>query len=165
MHFKLFTYSVPCGESAEAELNGFLSSHRIVNVSHHVVPRPDGACLLFVVEYLDGGGGGGRKPSAAERIDYREKLSEADFEVFRRLREVRKTLAEAEGVPVYTVLTNAQLAEIAERRIATKAGLAEIEGVGAARVEKYGDRLAAACAEIMAADGTGKNDAADGQSL
>ena len=37
-------------------------------------------------------------------------LKPEEFEVFSRLREWRKAAAEKEGVPVYTVLTNEQLA-------------------------------------------------------
>ena len=43
-------------------------------------------------------------------VDYREVLKPEEFEMFSRLREWRKALAEKEGVPVYTLLTNEQLA-------------------------------------------------------
>ena len=46
-----------------------------------------------------------------------------------------------EGVPVYTVLTNEQLAQMVQKQVKSKAGLKEIEGVGDARVEKYGETL------------------------
>lgn len=65
-------------------------------------------------------------------------LKPEEFEVFSRLREWRKGMAEQEGVPVYVVFTNEQLAEMVKKRVSTKAGLKEIEGVGDARVEKYG---------------------------
>jgi len=42
------------------------------------------------------------------------------------------------GVPPYAVFTNEQLAEMVRRPVQTLAGLAGIDGVGAARVEKYG---------------------------
>jgi hypothetical protein len=38
-------------------------------------------------------------------VDYKEVLKPEEFEVFSRLREWRKGVAEKEGVPVYTVLT------------------------------------------------------------
>ena len=71
-------------------------------------------------------------------MDYKELLKPEEFEVFSRLREWRKGMAEQEGVPVYVVFTNEQLAEMVKKRVSTKAGLKEIEGVGDARVEKYG---------------------------
>jgi superfamily II DNA helicase RecQ len=74
-------------------------------------------------------------------VDYKELLKPEEFQVFSRLRDWRKAVAEKEGVPVYTVLTNEQLAQIVQKRINTKAGLKEIEGVGEARVEKYGEAV------------------------
>ena len=72
------------------------------------------------------------------KIDYREVLSEADFAVFAKLRALRKTLADAEGVPAYALFSNEQLAEMAQRRVRTASALREIAGVGEARLEKYG---------------------------
>ncbi|MDP6507252.1 MAG: HRDC domain-containing protein, partial [Planctomycetota bacterium] len=98
----------------------------------------------IAVEYLESAPSQkGKTPS----IDYRDILNEADFGVFRRLRELRKQLAEAEGKPVYTIFTNAQLAEMAKRRTGTKAQLHEIEGVGEAKVEKYGEQFLKALKE------------------
>ena len=42
---------------------------------------------------------------------------------------------------MYTIFTNEQLARIATNRITTKSGLLEIEGVGEAKVNKYGDEV------------------------
>ena len=74
-------------------------------------------------------------------MDYKEVLKPEEFEVFSRLREWRKAAAEKEGVPVYTVLTNEQLAQMVQKKVSTKAALKEIEGVGEARVEKYGEAV------------------------
>ena len=41
-------------------------------------------------------------------------------------------------MPVYGVFMNEQLAEMVRQRTGTKAALKGIEGVGEARVEKYG---------------------------
>jgi superfamily II DNA helicase RecQ len=121
MKYRIFTLPIPAEESDETELNGFLGSHRVVNVTHDLVMKPDGACLVFVVEYIEGAGSQEAKSqkSNSQRIDYREKLSPEDFEIFRQLRDLRKTLAERDGVPVYTVFTNAQLAAVAESRVKT----------------------------------------------
>jgi superfamily II DNA helicase RecQ len=61
--------------------------------------------------------------------------------LFAQLREWRKSEAAEIGVPVYTIFTNEQLAKIAEQKIRTKAGLQEIEGVGEAKVKKYGEAV------------------------
>ena len=69
-------------------------------------------------------------------------------------RDWRKEVASAEGVPVYTVFTNEQLAAIVQKKTATKAALQEIEGVGEARVKKYGDAMI----EILRAVETGEGE-------
>ena len=58
--------------------------------------------------------------------------------MFARLREIRKEIAQADAVPVYTVFTNEQLAQMVQARATTKAALEKIAGVGDARIEKYG---------------------------
>ncbi len=61
--------------------------------------------------------------------------------LYAKLRDVRKQIAQTEGVPVYMVFTNEHLAKMVQKRIATQAGLEEIAGVGDARVVKYGARM------------------------
>ena len=68
-------------------------------------------------------------------------MSPTDFAVFARLRDLRKEIAQAEAVPVYTIFTNEQLAQMVQTRTTTKAALEKIAGVGDARIDKYGARL------------------------
>ena len=76
-----------------------------------------------------------------DRTDYREVLNAEDFAVFAKLREIRKAIAQAEGVPVYTIFTNEQLAQIVQARATTKSALEQVVGVGDGRVGKYGERI------------------------
>ena len=98
----------------------------------------------FCVDYLETGGGSapaGKSGPMRGKVDYREVLSPADFAVFARLRQLRKEMAQAEAVPVYTVFTNEQLAQMVQGRATTRAALEKIAGVGDARIEKYGARF------------------------
>lgn len=81
------------------------------------------------------------------RPDYKQILAPEDFAVFVRLRQWRKEAAEEEGVPLYTIFTNEQLAEMARRRPQTKAELGSIDGVGEARLGKYGEAVLALIGE------------------
>ena len=143
MYFQLFQYPLP-GPPDLGDLNAWLASHRIVSVNQHVVAAPGGALLVFVVQSVEAGL---TRPTlssgTARKVDYKEALSPEDFALFSRLREERKKIAEAEGVPVYTVLTNEQLAEIAKRRPTSLSALGTIEGLGKARLEKHGSVLLA----------------------
>jgi superfamily II DNA helicase RecQ len=85
-------------------------------------------------------------------VDYKEKLGEADYGFYLRLREWRKARAEAEGVDAFTIFTNAQLAAIAERRPASSPALREIPGIGEGRAEKYGEAI---LKEVAGASGRG----------
>ena len=145
MKYKIFTYPVPPPEEPE-HLNGFLSSTRVVSVQSHIVVKKEIPYLIFIVEYLDSNA---VKNQAAPKIDYREKMSEEDFIIFSQLRDLRKSLAEKEGVPVYTIFTNAQLAQIVETRIVNKQGLFSIQGVGESKVEKYGTAFIDLCRELF----------------
>jgi len=127
--------------AAEAEMNAFLRSQRVLAVRKEFVPDGENSFWTFCVEYLDGSVGVGVLAGRGPKVDYREVLKPEEFEVFSRLRQWRKGVAEKEGVPVYAVLTNEQLAQIVQKKITSKAGLKEIEGVGDARVDKYGDAV------------------------
>ena len=90
------------------------------------------------------GGGTGGRADGKPKVDYKEVLSEADFAVFSRLRVLRKEVAEREGLPVYAVFTNEQMAAMVTGRADSLAALGKIDGIGAARVEKYGAAFLAA---------------------
>jgi superfamily II DNA helicase RecQ len=98
----------------------------------------------MIVEYLSGADDAGSSKDGKtnrKRIDYKEVLSPEDFALFTRLRDWRKQEAASEGVPVYTIFNNEQLADIAQKRISTLTDLRKLEGVGEARVNKYGDAV------------------------
>jgi len=144
MRFDFFTIPVIGGEDAADALNRLVGSVRVLSVDRQFVA--DGTSSCWAVCVLSQGGGQ-RPPGGGRRsgIDYREVLSEADFGVFARLRELRKELANRDGVPPYSVFTNEQLAQIVRRRATSISALREIEGVGEARADKYG----AAILDIM----------------
>jgi superfamily II DNA helicase RecQ len=140
MQLKVFRIPVSGAANAENEMNAFLRGHRILTVRKEFVPDGENSFWSFCVEYLElpaGGAVSDGKP----KVDYKEVLKPEEFEVFSRLRDWRKGVAEREGVPVYTVLTNEQLAQMVQKKVTSMAGLKEIEGVGEARLEKYGEAL------------------------
>jgi len=143
---------------AEAEMNAFLRGQRVLAVKKEFVPDGENSFWTFCVEHLDASPGGGMTGALGGRVpkvDYKEVLKPEEFQVFSRLRDWRKGVAEKEGVPVYAVLTNEQLAQMVQKKVATKAAMKEIEGVGEARVAKYGDgllKLLAASSQTVAAE-------------
>jgi ATP-dependent DNA helicase RecQ len=60
-------------------------------------------------------------------------------ELFERLRELRRTLAQQYGLPPYQIFSDATLKDMAERRPVTDADLLDISGVGERKLQVYGD--------------------------
>lgn len=139
MQLKLFILPVKNMADAETEMNAFLRSRRVLAVKKEFVSDGENSFWTFCVEYLESAPAGnvpiGGKPP---KVDYKEVLKPEEFEVFSRLRDWRKGAAEKDAVPVYVVFSNEQLAEMVRQRVVSKAQMKQIEGVGEARVEKYG---------------------------
>jgi superfamily II DNA helicase RecQ len=147
MAYRVFVVPVRDEGPAASELNGFLRSRRVLSVDRRWVEQGTESFWSFCVDYLESGGGGpspaaaGKNGALRGKVDYREILSPEDFAVFARLRQVRQEIAQGDAVPVYTIFTNEQLAQMVRGRATTRAALEKIAGVGDARIEKYGARV------------------------
>ena len=155
-------FRIPAGDTGcfAEELNAFPRGHRILTVQREFVTGSDGAWWAICVEYLSAasaGTGPAANGTGKGKIDYREKLSAEDFVVFSALRDIRKELAERDGVPVYAVFTNEQIAEMVTNKADSLAALRKIDGVGDSRIEKFGERFVTA---LRAVPGVGSGAAA-----
>jgi superfamily II DNA helicase RecQ len=134
----------------EADLTSFLSRHRVVTIERRFVEDGQSSFWAICVDYLHGPETGGPDYGApgrsARKVDYKEILTPEQFDIFARLRDLRKEIATREAVAVYNIFTNEQLAEIVKRHCATIAQMQEIEGIGEARAGKYGAAFLAALA-------------------
>ncbi|MFO1495731.1 MAG: DNA helicase RecQ [Lysobacterales bacterium] len=77
-----------------------------------------------------------RRKAAATR--YALSAHPADDSLYERLRELRARLAREQNVPAYVIFHDATLRSIAEQRPHTEAQLAEVQGVGVKKIERYG---------------------------
>ena len=133
---------VICAEDVESDLNVFLRTVQVITLHRDLICQEDRFYWAIAVEYTTGRTQDARKGEAGKKkIDYKEVLSPEDFSMFVRLRDWRKETAAGEAVPLYTIFMNDQLAAMVQKKITTKAELKEIEGVGDARIEKYGDAV------------------------
>lgn len=154
MRFQFFTIPVFDPEPASQTLNTFLASHVVLRVEREVVSDPMGSVWAVCVAYLEPGEAPktGSSPKKG-RIDYRDVLSEADFAVFAKLRDLRKTLSETQGVPAYTLFTNEHLAAMVTQRATSKATLAKVDGIGPARIDKYAEAFLRVLREAFGSSG------------
>ncbi len=139
MKFRFFTISAQSPETGQQALNAFCAEHRVVSVDKQFVAQGVESYWSICVCYTEGADSVRSALSGKrDRVDYKEVLSESDFAVYAELRSLRKSIAEQEGVPAYALFTNEQLAAMVTARATTLSALGEIEGVGKARLEKYG---------------------------
>ncbi|MBW7902629.1 MAG: DNA helicase RecQ [Rhodocyclaceae bacterium] len=85
-----------------------------------------------------------KKPKTATLV---ADLAPEAAALFERLRQWRAGAAREQGVPAYVILHDRTLKELAEMRPTTRGHLAMVSGIGAAKIEHYGEELLALIAE------------------
>jgi len=90
-----------------------------------------------------------REPKAAAKKKKKRNaagiiLSEAEEEVFEKLRSLRREIASEEGVPPYIVFSDKTLTLMSRMNPKTKQDMLAISGIGEHKFEKYGERFLAA---------------------
>ncbi len=151
LHFFAIPALTP--QPAQDEFNRFCLAHRVVNIERQFVGNAANAYWALCVTIADTDASlpdalkapdsRTKSNTGSSRVDYKAVLSEPEFALYAVLRNWRKNIADAEGVPVYAVLTNEQLAEVVRRRVDTLDAFGRIDGVGPARVQRYGINLLA----------------------
>jgi ATP-dependent DNA helicase RecQ len=81
-----------------------------------------------------------------KRRRQRDRAREPADPLFDALREVRRSLAAEAGVPAYVIFHDSTLREIAAARPTTFSELAQVNGVGRNKLERYGEAMLAAVA-------------------
>lgn len=78
---------------------------------------------------------------SAIRTAKQDKLSSKHYDkkLFAKLRNLRKTIADADGLPPYVVFSDATLVEMAEILPASYGEMLAVNGVGQRKLEKYAD--------------------------
>lgn len=160
MRFRFFTIPVHDSATVEAELDRFVTTHRVISVERQLVVDGPQSAWAMCVTWVDPAS---TQPSLAttprssteakpgkNTADYREILSPEDFQRYSVLRALRKAIAEREGIPAYAVFTNEHLAAIVTGRACTASDLAKIPGVGQSRIDKHGAAFLAALREPLA---------------
>lgn len=145
MQVRLFTLPVFAGNDIVEELNHFLRTVRVLEIQKEFVNSTSGQYWVFCVTYLPiTGAGVGNTVMPNERrekIDYKNVLSDVEFERFSLLRKIRKQLAEDDAVPPFAVFTDAELAELARNEVLSPSSMRSVAGVGKKKIEKYGNKM------------------------
>lgn len=136
MQIRIFNIPITDTGELQSELNRFLAGHKVLEVEQKFFQNEKGGCWSFCVRHIPDGSGanGGGKG----KVDYKQVLSEEQFAVFSRLREIRKALANDDGVPAYAVFTDEELANIARLPELTEKAMESVPGIGEKKIARYG---------------------------
>lgn len=140
MKIKIFTIPILHSEKWVDELNRFLQQKKVLEIERQLVKGKNGAYWTLYVEYVEGSSSA--STSTEQRIDYKKVLDEATFQRYAALREIRKDLAEEEGLPVFAICSNASLAEIAKLNAITEKTMQKVRGIGEKKAAKYAKKFA-----------------------
>lgn len=143
MQIKTFILPVSSENGELEDFNRFLRSVRILEVKKELVRVDSSIFWAVCVSYMT------IHPSASSvssqfgkgKIDYKDILSEEDFERFCNLRKIRKRLADDAAIPAFAVFTDAELAEMSKIDKLTLSTLKKIKGIGEKRIEKFGIQI------------------------
>lgn len=78
------------------------------------------------------------KPAKKKTVKAALDLAEDDLRLFETLREIRKQLAQDQGVPPYVIFGDASLLEMCRERPSNEEEFLEITGVGQVKLERHG---------------------------
>ena len=141
MQIKIFTIPLLNSNEAVDELNKFLSSHQIINITEQFVSSRSGDYWTFLVKYILGKTTKNNKSYQKEHIDYKIVLDSATYSKYLRLHSIRKKIAAKEGVPVYNIFLNEELAKIAKLPEVNLTNIKDIKGIGEKRFGKYSELI------------------------
>ena len=134
------TFDSAIGNFNDSEVRDFLKDKEVISIQEHFFVKNEVPYLTLVVKYfpyrqeLDST----LAPQGKRDEAWREMLLESDMGLFNLLREWRSKRSRAEGVPPYILFTNKQLAQLIKNRPISLTDLEKVDGVGKAKVEKYG---------------------------
>lgn len=140
MSLHIFTVPVLDADRKIEVVNQFIEQHTVTGVDKQFVSNGENSFWSFCVTKTDSTFDKSirtQKNQKHKGIDYKEVLSPEDFARYVKLRNLRKEIGLAEGLPVYSIFSNAQLAEMVTKKVATKAEMAKIAGIGEKRLDQY----------------------------
>lgn len=146
MTYKIFKVPTRDPEAALAEMDSFCASHAIESIQSGLVADGGNSFWSFCIKVVDSRKGASITVSSSKsykaKIDYQSYFKDPnDFTLFAMLRDWRNARSKEEKLPAYTILNNAQIAEIVEQKVSTLTELKALSGIGELKIEKYGQDI------------------------
>ncbi|HOW13366.1 HRDC domain-containing protein [Methanosarcina sp.] len=159
---KIFTvkYSEKSESFPDSAMSGFLADKEILRWESHFFERKGEFFWTVLAEYRNSSMpvqvNHGEEKLEKKEESYKTILNDADWPLFKMLKEWRGEESKKEGVPPYIICNNMQLARISVMRPTSLNALQGIDGIGKAKIEKYGKeilRIVSSCGRLPTFDG------------
>ncbi len=125
----------------DQEMREFFKDKEIISIRDHLFIRNELPYLTLVIKYFPyriEADQQTQKTEGKRDESWRGLLQESDLGLFNILRDWRSSRCKKDGVPPYIIFTNQQLALIIKKRPQSLTELGSIEGIGKAKIDKYG---------------------------
>ncbi len=139
---KLTVINLPYDELAgfdSAPLDQFCDTHMVTAWVDHFFQHGGEPHLAVIVAYDDRSERKRARSASRRERDPRQELPPQARPAYDRLREWRSLRARQDGVPIYVVFNNRELAAIAVAAPDDREALKAIEGIGKGKADKYAD--------------------------
>jgi ATP-dependent DNA helicase RecQ len=140
------------GSFDDGPLREFLKDKEVLSIRDHFFVKNEVPYLTVLVTYYP------HRPEATtpamlrnqqpDGASWRTLVTEAELPLFNTLRDWRAERSKRDGVPPYVICTNRQFAAMVKTRPQSLSKLAEVEGFGKAKLEKYGEEILALLARV-----------------
>jgi ATP-dependent DNA helicase RecQ len=134
------------GSFDDTALRDFLKDKEVLSIRDHFFVKNEAPYLAVLVTYYPH-----RPETTAPFVapkkhpdkSWRDLVTTEELPLFNTLRDWRAERSKRDGVPPYVVCTNQQFVVMVKTRPQSLGKLAEIEGFGKAKLEKYGQEILA----------------------
>ena len=144
----------------EEEVNRFLRGHRVMTIDRQFSEEHGGYWTLLVTWQENGSPAAPEPAYRSVKRDYREILTDEQFDLFAKMKDLRRELANKENKPAYAFFTDEELSQIVRLPQISVAAMKQIKGVGR-RAEKYGPQFVGLVAMSEVDEAGREPDAAD----
>ena len=147
------------GAESEIDLAGLEAhrAHALKKLDQMQAYAESMSCLrVRILQYFEPGDWepcGNCGPCAAGPQEQLQQAADAESEdLFQKLRELRRTIADEAGVPPYVVFSDATLREMAAQRPRNRVEMLAVSGVGQVKWERYGMQFLSIVREAAGAE-------------
>ncbi len=134
----------------DTELRDFIKDKEVPAMRDHFFSRHEIPYLTVIINYnlrTETPTSTSTETKKERDESWKELLTPENMPIFNAMRDWRNETSRRRGIAPYIICTNRQLAEIVQKKVSSKNELSQIEGIGKAKIENFGDDIVALMTE------------------